>query len=72
VFDVLMIFIALHVAAVLFYLIFKRDNLIAAMIHGRRAFPKEQSPQLRFASWPRLLAGVIIAAVVVWLIARGQ
>jgi len=71
-FDVLMIFIALHVAAVFFYLIFKRDNLIATMIHGRRAFPKEQSPQLRFASWPRLVAGVVIAGIVVWLITRGE
>lgn len=70
-FNILLAFIALHVAAVFFYLVFKRDNLIATMIHGRRAFPAGHSPQLRFASWPRLLAGVAIAIAIVWMIARG-
>ncbi|HEY4368141.1 MAG TPA: cytochrome b/b6 domain-containing protein [Steroidobacteraceae bacterium] len=71
VFNFLLGFIVLHVVAVLFYLIFKRDNLIAAMIHGRRAFHPHNSPQLRFASWPRLLIGIAIAAFTAWIIARG-
>jgi cytochrome b len=70
-FNVLLVFIAVHVAAVLFYLIFKRDNLIAAMIHGRRTFPAGHAPQPRFASWPRLLVGAVIASLIVWAIARG-
>jgi len=32
--DVVLILVGLHVAAVLFYLVWKRENLITAMIHG--------------------------------------
>lgn len=32
--DVILILVILHVAAILFYLIWKRENLIAPMIHG--------------------------------------
>jgi hypothetical protein len=35
-FDVLKVFIVLHLAAVVFYWLFKRDNLIRPMITGRR------------------------------------
>ena len=38
-FNLLLAFVILHVAAVLFYLVYKRENLIAGMFHGRRAFP---------------------------------
>lgn len=71
-FDVLLVFIALHVAAVLFYLIYKRDNLIAAMIHGHRNHPAGDTPRLSFASMPRLLIGIALAAFVVWIVARGM
>lgn len=70
-FDVLLVLIALHVAATLFYLICKRDNLIAAMIHGHRNYPAGDSPRLSFASMPRLLIGIALAAFVVWIVARG-
>lgn len=70
-FDVLLVFIALHVAAVLFYLLYKRDNLIAAMIHGHRSHSAGDSPRLSFASLPRLLIGIALAGLVVWLVAGG-
>ncbi|MET0293753.1 MAG: cytochrome b/b6 domain-containing protein, partial [Phenylobacterium sp.] len=35
-FNVLLVLIGLHLAAVLFYLLFKRENLISAMLTGRR------------------------------------
>jgi len=70
-FDILLAFVALHVAAVLLYLVFKRDNLIATMIHGRRTFPSDHRLQLRFASWPRLLVGIAIASCIVWMVVRG-
>jgi cytochrome b len=35
-FNLLLALIALHVAAILFYLLFKRENLITAMITGRK------------------------------------
>lgn len=74
-FNVLLTFIALHVAAVLFYLIYKRDNLIATMIHGHRNHPSHHlagdSAQPSFASLPRLVIGIALAGLVVWIVARG-
>lgn len=32
--DVILVLVILHVAAILFYLVWKRENLIASMIHG--------------------------------------
>lgn len=70
-FDVLLVFIGLHIAAVLFYLIYKRENLIAAMIHGRRRLPQDESAKLSFASLPRLVVGVVLAGGVVWVVSKG-
>ena len=70
VFDIFIWFIALHVAAVLFYLLFKRQNLIAPMVHGRREYSSEAAPEVEFASLRRLLAGAAMAGLVVWLVAK--
>jgi cytochrome b len=35
-FDILTIFVVMHIFAVLFYLLFKRENLVTAMITGRK------------------------------------
>ena len=70
-FNVLIGFVVLHVAAVLYYVFVRRDNLIGAMIHGKRelpsaaAIPQEPFPVVRF------IVGVILAGVVVWYITRG-
>ena len=66
-FNVLLAVIALHVAAVLFYLLFRRDNLIMPMFTGARAWAGE-APSLRFATLRRgaiLFAG---CAALVWLL----
>ena len=68
VFNILLAFIALHIAAVLFYLIIKRDNLIAPMIIGAKNWAAN-APQLKFASWWIALPGIAIAAAIVWYIA---
>ena len=44
VFDLLLWLIGLHVAAVLYYLFFRKENLVATMFHGQRAFPDAQTP----------------------------
>jgi len=69
VFNVLICFIALHVAAVLFYLLFKRQNLISAMIHGRREYPATAAPEIEVGSTGWLLAIVAFAGLIVWLVA---
>jgi cytochrome b len=70
VFDILIWFIALHVAAVLFYLLFKRQNLVGTMVHGRRNYPVEAAPEIQFASPTRLIVGAAVAGIVVWLVAK--
>jgi cytochrome b len=50
VFNVLLIFIALHVAAVLFYRLFLGKKLVGAMIHGR-AIVDPDSEAMRPARW---------------------
>jgi len=66
--NVLLLLIALHVAAVLFYLLIKHDNLIVPMLTGR----KQTTPggTLRFASpWlalALLLLSVAAIAAMIW------
>jgi cytochrome b len=69
-FNVLCAFIALHVAAVLFYLVRRRENLIAAMLHGRRELPATIEPLVTFASTARLVSGIVLAALIVWAVMR--
>ncbi|MBB6092652.1 cytochrome b [Povalibacter uvarum] len=70
-FNVLIGFVVVHVAAVLFYLFVRRENLIGAMIHGKRELPsaavvpQEPFPVVRF------IVGVILSGLVVWYITRG-
>ena len=69
VFNVLLALIALHIAAVLFYLLVRRTNLIGAMFTGRRPAQAVAS-SVQIASLWRLLPGIAIAAAIVWYIAR--
>lgn len=41
VFDALMIFIGLHIAAIVFYALVKKDNLVKPMVHGWKDVPAE-------------------------------
>jgi cytochrome b len=70
-FDVLAAFIGLHIAAVLFYLLWRRENLIGPMITGRRREPVEGGSALYFASWTRALAGAALAGIAVWAVRSG-
>jgi cytochrome b len=70
-FNLLLVVIAVHVSAVLFYLLVKRENLIHPMLSGR----KHLSPEL-VGSAPRLvspwlgLAALAVAVVAVGLLVR--
>ncbi len=70
VFNVLLALIGLHIAAVLYYLLFRRRNLIAAMIHGKRDMPAGTSASLARLSWPKLIIGLVLAGIVVWYISQ--
>ena len=69
-FRLLQALVVLHIAAIAFYAVWKRQNLITAMITGKRGFSGPVSP-LKFAPVWSLLLGIVIAAAAAWLIARG-
>lgn len=70
-FNLLLAVIAVHISAVLFYLLVKRENLIHPMLSGRKhltpetidAAPRMVSPWLG-------LAALVVASLAVWLLVR--
>jgi len=68
-FDVLLVLIAVHVVAVLFYGVVKKQNLIAAMFHGRRDYAQPLAPVVN-ASKVRLMVGAIVIAALTWFVTR--
>jgi len=71
VFNVLLALVALHVLAVLFYLIGLRHNLIAPMIHGRRKAGAEVvAARLGASSWKAAI-GLVIAIVFAYSVSKG-
>ncbi len=68
-FNVLVALIFLHVAAVIFYLVVLRANLVSAMVNGRRDLGDEKAPtQVSEAPWLQILLGVLISTAAVFLI----
>ncbi|MCW8194243.1 Ni/Fe-hydrogenase 1 b-type cytochrome subunit [Proteobacteria bacterium 005FR1] len=65
-FDVLLLFIGLHIAAVAFYLVYKRNNLVAAMFTGRAARDTDTEESLYFAPLWRAAIGFVLAGAFVW------
>lgn len=63
-FNVLLGFIALHIIAVIYYLLWRRQNLTAAMLHGKAAITAPIKP----GNITQLIIGVIISLAIVWLI----
>jgi len=68
-FDVLLWLIALHILAIVYYGLVKKQNLAAAMLHGEREFDTAL-PAVQHASALRLAAGILLAAVLTWAVAR--
>jgi cytochrome b len=67
-FNILLGLIGLHLAAIAFYAVYKRENLIGPMLHGRKTLTA--SDPITAATWPRIVIGAVISAAVVWLTAR--
>lgn len=64
VFNVLLAFIVLHLLAILFYALFKRDNLVGPMITGRRKLGEGAAAPSMRPLWLALLLAVIAGGVV--------
>jgi cytochrome b len=69
VFNVLMTLILVHVVAVLYYLLFRKQNLIGAMVSGKRAYESQVAPVSR-ASWLRLIGGILLSASLTWAVSK--
>ena len=66
--DALIVLIGLHVAAVLFHLVWKRENLVGPMLSGRKKLPRAQASPRLVPDGRALLvlaatAGVILGAI---------
>lgn len=68
-FNLLLWLIALHIAAIVYYGFARKQNLAAAMLHGEREFDVEY-PALQQASALRLAVGIVLAALLTWLVTR--
>jgi cytochrome b len=70
IFWVIVALIALHIGAILFYLVARRRNLVAPMVTGRsREIAAEQAPAM--APWWRALVVILAAALAAWFVSRG-
>jgi cytochrome b len=65
--GVILFLIALHLSAVLFYLLIKHDNLIAPMVTGLRPW-RESAPSSNYRIWRAVLIAAFAVAVVYWLV----
>ena len=70
-FNLLLAMIAVHLSAVFFYLLVKRENLIRPMVTGNKQLaPEHAEPAPRIVSPWLGLAVLIIVALAVWLLVR--
>ncbi|MDQ4087318.1 MAG: cytochrome b/b6 domain-containing protein [Pseudomonadota bacterium] len=66
-FDLLVVLIALHVAAILFYALFKRRNLIGPMLVGTGEAPGDAAPMQPVPAWRFLIAAALAGAGAWWI-----
>lgn len=66
VFNVIIIAVALHIAAIVFYAVFKKQRLVPAMVHGKKATtaPGISSSKLLVA----LVVALLVAGVVYYVV----
>ena len=69
-FDVLIALAAVHVVAILFHLLYDRNDLTSPMLSGRKRVAGAATGMQRVPVW-RLWTGVALATLVVWGIVRG-
>ncbi len=69
-FNLLAALIALHVLAVLYYQLVKRDRIVEPMVTGKKRLPP-QAEGGASASWAALTAGLLLSAGVTWWVSLG-
>jgi len=68
-FNLLLVLIGIHVAAVLYYWLFKRQNLLGPMITGKASLDPEAEPMRPGKWWAALLSVIAAIAITRWIIA---
>lgn len=68
VFNLILGLAALHIAAILFYLLARRDNLVGAMLTGKRR-KDGMASMTPVPAW-RVIPGIALAVSVVWWVAN--
>ena len=68
IFDVLLVFIGLHIAAVLFYRLVLGKKLIGAMITGRAALDPDTEPMRPGKGWMAVVCLIVAIAITRWVI----
>jgi len=66
-FNVILGLIVLHLAAIVYYRVVKRDNLIGPMVTGRRVFTGAVATPRIAPLWLALVCAVLAAALAVWV-----
>ena len=69
-FDLLLVLVAVHVAAIVYYLLFRRDNLIGPMVTGSREGPEGAEPLRPAPAW-RAVFAIVLATLIAWWIWSG-
>lgn len=70
-FDVLLVLIAIHVAAIVYYRLIKRDDLVTPMVTGMREAPEGTAPMVAASSWRFALAVAAAAGIAWWIASAG-
>jgi len=70
-FEYLLVVIGIHLAAIAFYYIYKRQNLVAPMVSGSRSVAEDSGEELEHAPLWRFVAGAVIVSGIVWAVIIG-
>jgi cytochrome b len=72
-FTILLWVIAVHLAAVIFYFLYKRQNLIGPMIHGKRRVDAAEAVDANMMIAPlwRFVIGAVIITAIVYAVSVG-
>ena len=68
-FNVLLVFIGLHIAAVLFYWLARKQNLIGPMVTGKAMLDPDAQPMQPGKWWVALLCLIVAIAFCRWILA---
>jgi cytochrome b len=69
-FNLILAVVAIHVLAILFYLLVKRENLVGPMVTGRKAV-EENVAEPVMAPFSRAVVAALVAAVIAWCTSKG-